>query len=327
MIVFPGVRGIIRRVGIPTLPEVPLTVTPTLWYRPEYIYDGLGNLIATNDTPVEYWQPYNNLGTSVFNLLVDGGGGGGGTTSFIQQNPTADYGGMYLSEGTLSNNVRQLKTIVDGNPIEFIGGTSGLGPVYKNSVSCMGNRPVVLVPGDNTGGYLKANTNVTARYSTSTTTQVCWMFSMCICLSAAPAVDTTLITLGNAANDNVYYTISADSTRIYMKAVNGTYTVVSGYTTNTPYRITFNRYVRTSLTTNTSAKRVYVNGVIVDPLGATPTNFYDGVVFFWQIKLFNLALFHVGDIIYYNSPSASQLFAQTPTVFHNYMNTKYGASN
>lgn len=328
MIILPGAKGIFRKVGIPVLPEVPLSVTPTLWYRPEYIYDGLGNLISTNDTPVEYWQPYNNLGTSVFNLLIDGGGVvGGGTTAPIKQNPTMPYGGMYLSEGTLSNNIQQLNTKVDDNPIEFIAGTSGLGPVYKDSVPCMGNRPAVLFPGDNTGGYLKANTNVTARYSTSTDRQVCWMFSMCICLSVAPTVDTTLITIGNAANDNVYYTISADSTNIYIKAVDGTYTVVSGYATNTPYRITFNRYLRTILTTNTSAKRVYVNGVIVNPLGATPTNFYDGAVFFWQIKLFNLALFHVGDIIYYNSPSSSQLFTQTPTVFHNYMNTKYGASN
>jgi hypothetical protein len=327
MIVFPGVRGIIRRVGIPTLPEVPLTVTPTLWYRPEYIYDELNNLITTTDTPVEYWQPYNNSAANIFNIFVDStGGGGGGTTAPIKQDPTADYGGMYLSKGTLSNNIQQLSTEVDGNPIEFSSGVTTVGPVYQQNVPCMGNRPAVYF--DGTGGYLKVNTNQTAVYASRQ--QKPWTIGTAICLVSKPTTETVLITIGNADLDTVYYSICADNTNIYIKSNTGNYTVVSSYSTDTPYRIVIHKFYRSGTTTNPTVARVFVNGTIATTtLGFTPTNFPQNVNYYWQFKLFNTALFHLGDFLYWQNPTtaASINWTAQPFTFYNYFNTKYGATN
>jgi hypothetical protein len=320
MIILPGVKGIIRRVSPAPLPELTYTGPYTVSYRPEYIYDGLGNKITTNNTPVEYWQPYNNLGTNVFNIFVDGGGGGGGTTSFIQQNPSTTYGGLYTGGGSLSDGIQPLINKVDGNPIEYIGGVGSVGPVYRSRTACMGDRPSVYF--DGSGGYLKVDSTIPANRSSN---MWAWMFSNVFCFSSAPSTETTIATLGNAANNNVYYTYSLDATNFYIKTNTGSFTAISNYTLDTPYFISMWKYVTFPVTTSASASRVFFNiyNNSIATLAATPTNFPDGSVFNWQFKLLNTTQYHFGDFIILNLISSS---AGTWNTIRSYYATKYGSA-
>lgn len=320
MIILPGAKGIFRKVGIP---EIPLTVTPDLWYRPEYIYDTNSNLVTVTASPVDYWPPYNNAATNAFTIVNDTGGGGGGTTAPIKQDPTANYGGLYLGAGTLSNNIQQLNTKVNDNPIEFSRVIGSPGPTYRTDVVCMGNRNAVYF--DGTGGYLKVDTDRTAQFSTA---HKPWTIGTALCIVNTPITETVLITIGNAALNTVYYSICADSLNIYIKSNLGNYTVVSNYSLDTPYRIVIHKFYRSAPSSTSTTNRVYVNGIIAGKLSFTPTNFPDGISFNWQFKLFNTALFHLGDFFYWLGPSVLYVpWADQPLTFYNYFNTKYGASN
>lgn len=322
MIILPGAKGIFRKVGIP---EIPLTVTPDLWYRPEYIYDTNNNLVTVTASPVDYWPPYNNAATNAFTIVnATGGGGGGSTTAPIKQDPNSNYGGLYLGAGTLSNNVQQLNTKVNDNPIEFSRVIGSPGPTYRTDVVCMGNRKAVYF--DGTGGYLKVDTDRTAVYIT--TQQKPWTIGTALCIVSKPTTETVLITIGNAALNTVYYYICADNTNIYIKSNTGNYTVVANYSTDTPYRIVIHKYYRAA-TSTTTANRVYVNGIIATNLAFTITNFPENVSYYWQFKLFNTALFHLGDFFYWQNPTTAStvLWTAQPLTFYNYFNTKYGATN
>lgn len=322
MIILPGAKGIFRKVG---MPEIPLTFTPTVWYRPEYIYDGLGNLITTINTPVEYWQPYNNSASNIFNIFVDGGGGGG-TTAPIKQDPTTNYGGLYLGSGTLSNNIQQLNTQIEGNPIEFIGGATTVGPIYKKNVPCMNNRPAVYF--DGTGGYLKVNTNLTANYAS--TVMKNFLFSFSLCLTTYPVIEQPLITIGSTT-DNIYYTVCIDATNLYIKSNTGSQTIVANYSLDTAYRISFWKQYAQPPSTNTTVNRVaFMSGDVLTlsaTLATTPTNFPQGRVFTYQLKLLNTFPYHLGDFIFYNNYVSTSVINSLGSQSNTYMNTKYAATN